>query len=510
MKFKGIFAAWICFWLAVSVFGGEGVISFEGDMIHDMEDIVITDGNVDASEELDDAVSTALSEIDAEAYDEQSGTSHASEGNGCLGYIEKGDWACYQDIDFESGVSSFMVSASSNTNGGTIELRLDDLTGALIGSVDITNTGGWDVWQDFRCSVSGANGIHDLYLAFTGQDRGYLMDVNYFQFYADQVGPGTQLGHLRTLMRQGKAYYKGTAQNGYDRGKARECFQEAAQAGDGEAWYYLGNLEMNSTHLDQYEQAMECYAKAYECGYGLGLVGQAMLYEDGLGMEQDFAKAFKLYAQAAEEGYAEGYCGLGNLYWHGNGVDQDEMAALEYYKMALESEDYIWRNFARCQIARMYLEDIPGIGLDYSSAYDWFMQAAYEGYGSGFTGIGNMYYSGDGVGRDRQEAFEWYERAASHGNPRGMYSVGFMLEHGQGVDQDYEQALKYYLQAADLGDEDAMYRAGRIYANLDGEYGPTSRPAEAEHWLSLALHFTEDEELIDSIYEILPYVRPGY
>ena len=323
------------------------------------------------------------------------------------------------------------------------------------------------------------------------------------------VGSVPDPEYLKSLVETGKAYYSGTAQIGYDRDKAKEYFQEAAQAGNGEAWYYLGNLEMNSIDLDQYEQVMEYYTKAYECGYGPGLVGQAMLYEDGLGVEQDFAKAFELYTQATKEGYVEGYCGLGNLYWHGNGVLPDEKVALEYYKMAVESEDYIWRNFAKCQIAKMYKAGNPGIGLDYSAAYDWYTQAANEGYGSGFLGIGNMYYSGDGIDKDRQEAFEWYKRAAAHGNPTGMYIVGFMLEYGQGVSQDYEQALKYYLQAANLGDEDAMYRAGMIYANLDGEYGNTSIPEEAEYWLSLALRFTDDQELTDSISKILPYVTLG-
>ena len=91
-----------------------------------------------------------------------------------------------------------------------------------------------------------------------------------------------------------------------------------------------------------------------------------------------------------------------------------------------------------------------------------------------------------------------------------MYSAGFMLEYGQGVNQDYEQALKYYEQAAELGDIDAMYRAGLIYANLDGKYGTTSIPAKAAYWLSVALQLTDDQEMIDNIWEILPYVTPMY
>lgn len=316
--------------------------------------------------------------------------------------------------------------------------------------------------------------------------------------------------YLNTLMLQGKAYYYGTAQNGYDREKAKEYFMEAAAAGDSEAWCYLGYLKIGCTDFDRYEQAMKCFEKAYECGYGPGLVGQGMLYEDGLGVEQDYEKAFELYTQAAEEGYAEGYYGLASLYLYGNGVVQDETVALEYFKMALESQDAIWRNDAKCRIASMYTEDIPGIGQDYSAAYDWYMQAVNEGYGSGFIGIGNMYYFGDGVNKDYSEAYSWFQRGAAHGNPIGMYDVGYMLEYGQGVDQDYEQALKYYEQAAEQGNVDAMYQTGRIYANLDGKYGTTSIPAKAEYWLSIALHFTDDPEMIEDINEILPYVTPGY
>ena len=91
-----------------------------------------------------------------------------------------------------------------------------------------------------------------------------------------------------------------------------------------------------------------------------------------------------------------------------------------------------------------------------------------------------------------------------------LYILQIKVFYGKGVDQDYEQALKYYEQAAEMGDVDAMYRAGVIYANLDGEYGTTSIPAKAEYWLSIALHFTDDQEMIDDINEILPYVTPGY
>ena len=39
-------------------------------------------------------------------------------------------------------------------------------TGA--GTCAITGTGGWQTWATRTCAVTGATGVHDLYLKFTG------------------------------------------------------------------------------------------------------------------------------------------------------------------------------------------------------------------------------------------------------------------------------------------------------------------------------------------------------
>ena len=313
---------------------------------------------------------------------------------------------------------------------------------------------------------------------------------------------------LQDLTEQGKGYYYGTGPEGYDREKARQCFREAADGHYGEAWYYLGNLLMNSIEDERYQRAMECYEKACEYGFDLGLVGQALLYENGLGTDTDYAKAFELYSRAVQEGFTEGCCGLGNLYKNGDGAVQDEVTAMEYYRMAADSNDFMWRNYAKCQIAKMYRKDYPGIGQNYSLAYDWYMKAAEEGYGSGFLGIGDMYYTGTGVEQDRAQALSWYRKAAAHGNVTGMYDAALILAHGIGVDQDYGQAFDYYLQAAELGDDDAMYELGCMYKNGQSTAIDYSR---ARYWLELALDFTDDPELEESIGEELAWIASeGY
>ncbi len=134
---------------------------------------------------------SAFSQIEAESYNNQSGiqTESCSEGGEDVGYIENGDYAVYNNIDFGNGAESFHARVASSTNGGNIEIRLDSLTGPLAGICPVAGTGGWQTWADATCNVSGVSGKHDLYLKFTG-GSGYLFNLNWFKFTGGSVTAG--------------------------------------------------------------------------------------------------------------------------------------------------------------------------------------------------------------------------------------------------------------------------------------------------------------------------------
>ena len=126
---------------------------------------------------------SAYSQIEAESYNGQMGIQNVTcdEGSEAIGYIEDGDYVVYSNIDFETGAAGFLARVSSAANGGNIELRLDSITGPLVGTCKVPATGDWQVWVDATCSVTGVSGKHDLYLKFTGES-GYLLNLNWFQF----------------------------------------------------------------------------------------------------------------------------------------------------------------------------------------------------------------------------------------------------------------------------------------------------------------------------------------
>ncbi len=141
-------------------------------------------------------VQSAFTQIEAENFNAQSGiqTESCSEGGINVGYIENEDYAVYKNVDFESGAASFQARAASAAEGGSIELRLDSLTGTLIGTCRVSGTGGWQEWADAACSVSSVSGKHDLYLKFTG-GSGYLFNLNWFKFSTKSI-PKTLVGDL--------------------------------------------------------------------------------------------------------------------------------------------------------------------------------------------------------------------------------------------------------------------------------------------------------------------------
>ena len=78
--------------------------------------------------------------------------------------IDDGEYIKLRGVDFGSGAKSFTVCASALLYGGTIEIRLDDFDGKLVGKVDIGCTK--NELTEFTAKIKGAKGVHDLCLVF--------------------------------------------------------------------------------------------------------------------------------------------------------------------------------------------------------------------------------------------------------------------------------------------------------------------------------------------------------
>jgi TPR repeat protein len=115
--------------------------------------------------------------------------------------------------------------------------------------------------------------------------------------------------------------------------------------------------------------------------------------------------------QAADKGDAKAMTDLGVLYQNGQGVTQDYAKAREWYEKAASKE----KTGSMVLLGALY-RDGQGGARDDAKAREWFEKAAANENTNAMVLLGRLYRDGQGVARDYAKAREWFEKAAAKGN----------------------------------------------------------------------------------------------
>lgn len=126
-------------------------------------------------------------QIQAEDFCAQFGTQtiNASDVDGSqkVGYIGNGDWLEYPIHIPASSTYTIEIRVASASAGGDIGF---ELSGTNVGSMAVSNTGGWESWETITQSLYLPSGTHTLRFAFTGSGSS-LMDMNWINIYSSDV-----------------------------------------------------------------------------------------------------------------------------------------------------------------------------------------------------------------------------------------------------------------------------------------------------------------------------------
>jgi hypothetical protein len=89
-------------------------------------------------------------------------------------------------VDFGTpGAKSFTAAVANARPDAVIEVHADAVGGPLLATLPVGNAGApaaGGSWQQRTAAVTGATGVHDLYLVFRGKGAGSLVDVDYWRF----------------------------------------------------------------------------------------------------------------------------------------------------------------------------------------------------------------------------------------------------------------------------------------------------------------------------------------
>jgi beta-glucosidase len=112
----------------------------------------------------------------AENFDDYSGTQlvDQSKASGtAVGATAAGQWIKYADSDLRDHPATFTAQVAKGTPGPSqLQIRLGNpATGPVIGTATVSSTGNVYSYTNISTRLTGATGIHDVYLVFTGDLR---------------------------------------------------------------------------------------------------------------------------------------------------------------------------------------------------------------------------------------------------------------------------------------------------------------------------------------------------
>jgi hypothetical protein len=75
-----------------------------------------------------------------------------------------------------------VASGAARGVSGLVEVRLDSVTSAPVGSFAIANTGGWFTWREVPANVNAVTGVRTVFLRFTSGQPQDFVNVDWFRF----------------------------------------------------------------------------------------------------------------------------------------------------------------------------------------------------------------------------------------------------------------------------------------------------------------------------------------
>ena len=269
---------------------------------------------------------------------------------------------------------------------------------------------------------------------------------------------GAAIGATRTAHAQSPSTTQGLdAFSAGHYADALEDWQQAADAGDGQAALYIGLMnDLGRGVAQDAAMARSWYERAAGLGNAVAMFNVGVLFDSGTGVERDRALAAEWYRKAAAIGMPRAAYALGLMHQAGDGVAADPKLARQYFRQALAGGV----TAARSHLAA--LGDpagaaMPGetetrdpglVAFDHAQqlllqrtpesvreAAVLLRQAAERGNLLAAYNLGYCYDKGIGVGVDLQQAYVWYGRATASPTTTvqraaiaGMQGVGRRLD----------------------------------------------------------------------------------
>ena len=302
---------------------------------------------------------------------------------------------------------------------------------------------------------------------------------------------------------------------------ARQLYQKSTKEANNrvklaEAYFNASPSVSKEKQLSAFQVAQSFADKNDPAGHLL----LGILYDRGIGVDQDRGDAIEQYRLAAKSGNPFAELMLGThaylngdkqtaLHWLKAAADQNNQYAKFALAIMAKKGDYPGQDFMTLlnQVDRnqfshadlLLADDYLANGQDKKSlqqAADIYTKLAEKNDSNAELKLGYMYGQGIYFPKDQQKALAWYQKSADHQNPLGQFLLAKQYQMGDGVPRNINMAIKYYTASAQQGFVPAQVALGFVY-EIDQQ-----NLAEAKKWYKTAAEHNSAEgkynlELLD-------------
>jgi TPR repeat protein len=242
----------------------------------------------------------------------------------------------------------------------------------------------------------------------------------------------------------------------YNQGRYQEAFSFAmmsAAARDPRGQAAVGMLYRDGVGTDQdYAKAEYYYGLAAAQGSAVANNSIATLIMDGHSSIKDPTVAAAYYQKAADANYPGALAGLGIMKISGTmGIPQDETGGRALLLRASDANDPLAAWFVATAIIRGQT-----MQKDYTEAFRLMSIAWQGGVNLAGSDLALMYARGQGVAQSIPKAKGLLEASFKDGNAIAAYYLGVMYKDGEGVPADKVRAYAYLDLAVKMGARNAV------------------------------------------------------
>ncbi len=339
-------------------------------------------------------------------------------------------------------------------------------------------------------------------------DEGHDADV--IDKWMPHLLSAAENGHAWCMYELGTQYEEGNYTE-EDTEKAIYWYERAAAAGLSEGEVAAAVLRFNTTGEGAHQLAIALQHQA-EAGNAISLYHLAVLYQQGIGVEQNGHKAIALAEAAAERDVR--IAALMAATYYDTAPKRNKQKAARYYAIAawVETLGHDEAPTFFLPYPPPKLPDIPHLDCsfalkraaelghpaalfrlgqqhrdaeEYPAMLSYYKKAVHRGHVKAMTELGWAYYWGKGVKRNWRKSVALFRRASAAGDALAMYNLGIRLLDGEGTPQNTEEGILWLKRAMRAGNPFAPSVLGGIY--LNGEYGTPKAPKKGISYLRLGV-----------------------